>query len=130
MLARVRSLLLDPAYRSLRFHSALTLYLMIVVIGSIPGARADIGQVASGYVLHSTAYATIAWLLVTGTRGRLGLCATKAVLGVALMGALDETVQSFFPYRHADIHDWMVDCLAALAACALAGLLLPRAAQD
>jgi VanZ family protein len=126
----VHALLFAPAYRAVRLYSALSLYVLILVIGSIPGARADIGQLASGYVLHSTAYATIAWLLVTGTRGSLGLRIVQAVLGVALMGALDETVQSFFPYRHSDIRDWMVDCAAALVTCALASLVLPRTRQD
>jgi hypothetical protein len=125
-----RALLLAPAYRPLRFNGALGLYLLIIGIGSIPGARADIGQLASGYVLHSLAYATIAALLLTGTRGSVGVRACKAVLMVALLGALDETIQSFFPYRHADIHDWMVDCAAATVSCALAAAVLPRTRQD
>ena len=37
-----------------------------------------------------------------------------------LLGALDEFVQSFFPYRHAAVHDWVVDCTAA---CAIAAVL-------
>jgi VanZ family protein len=37
-------------------------------------------------------------------------------------------VQSFFPYRGADIRDWMVDCGAALVTCLLLSALLPKPA--
>jgi VanZ family protein len=36
-----------------------------------------------------------------------------------LMGALDEYVQSFFPYRHAAIGDWYVDVSAGIFMSAL-----------
>ncbi len=44
------------------------------------------------------------------------------------MGAIDESVQSFFPYRGAAVGDWMVDCSAALFVCAFLWMVLPRAA--
>jgi len=110
---------LTNRHARLRYWSAIVLYLMILVLGSIPNARADIGQVASGVVLHSCAYGGLAFLLFTGGRGSAVLRGIKAVLTVALMGALDETVQSFFPYRHAAVSDWLVDCSAALLASLL-----------
>ncbi|TFW16975.1 VanZ family protein [Massilia arenosa] len=126
MTAQIRALLLDPVHRQLRLRGAFLLFAIIVIGGSIPGARAEMGQVASGYVLHSTAYAVIAFLLVTGMQGLLGGRAVRAVLTVAAMGAVDEFVQSFFPYRHADVRDWMVDVTAALVASLLLYLLLPK----
>ncbi|HEX9172398.1 MAG TPA: VanZ family protein [Telluria sp.] len=120
-------LILDPKLRKLRCLCAVALYLAIVIMGSIPGARSQIGVYAPGVVLHSLAYATLAFLWFTGSSGSPAARAAKAMLAVAGMGALDELVQSFFPYRGADVGDWMVDCGAAAVTCALLWAFLPRA---
>lgn len=122
----LKQILLTSSHARLRYWSAIALYLLILVIGSIPGARQDIGQVATGLVLHSIAYAGLAFLVFTGSRGALSQRAAKAVLTIALMGALDEFVQSFFPYRHAGVSDWLVDCNAALLASAFMWALWSR----
>jgi VanZ family protein len=124
------SLLLHPTLRRLCLAAALLMYLAIITTGNIPGARADIGRYAPGPVLHSIAYAVLAGLWFIGSRGGAFARAGKAVLAVAAMGALDETIQSFFPYRGADVHDWMVDCAAAIAAAGLLCFLLPKAVLD
>jgi VanZ family protein len=120
------TLVLDPKLRSLRRACAVLIYLSILVAGSVPGARAHIGEYASGAVLHSTAYAVLAFLWFTGSAGSTTARAVKAVLAVALMGAGDEFVQSFFPYRGAAVGDWMVDCAAAIITSALLWVLLPK----
>jgi len=119
-------LVLDPKLRKLRCAVAVALYLTIVVAGSIPGARAEIGNYASGMVLHSLAYSTLAFLWFTGSAGPAPARAMKAVLAVAAMGAGDEFIQSFFPYRGPDVRDWLVDCSAAIATCAVLWALLPK----
>jgi len=120
--------LLDPRLNKLRHAAAIALFLAIVIAGSIPGARADIGEYASGVVLHSTAYAVLALLWFTGSRGSGANRAVATVLAIAVMGALDESVQSFFPYRGADVRDWMVDVSSALVVSAILWGLLPKAA--
>ncbi|TFW18410.1 VanZ family protein [Duganella callida] len=110
----IKQILLTSSFPRLRCGSAIVAYLLILILGSIPGARQDIGEVASGLILHSCAYAGLAFLMFTGSRGTLAVRALTAVLTIALMGALDEYVQSFFPYRHGDVRDWMVDCTAAI----------------
>lgn len=125
MTALLSYLILDTRLRALRLYTGLAMYVAIIVLGSIPGARADIGHYAPGFVLHSIAYAIITFLLFTGTQGTPRARAIKAVLGVAAMGALDECVQSFFPYRSADVRDWMVDCCAAITMGALLWAFLP-----
>ena len=120
-------LLLDARLRTLRRAGAIVLFLAIVVAGSIPGARADIGHYASGVVLHSLAYATLALLWYTGSRGSAAARSLAAVATIAAMGAIDELVQGFFPYRGADVHDWLVDCCAAIVTCAILSLVLPKA---
>lgn len=115
MLKFLHLLLLTTAYARLRYWGAMALFALIVIIGSIPGARADAAEVASGVVLHSCAYAVLTFLVFTGSSGTAAQRASKAVLTIAAMGAFDEVVQSFLPYRHGAIGDWLVDCTSAIA---------------
>jgi VanZ family protein len=119
-------LVLDPRLRKLRLTCAVLMYLTIVVAGSMPGARAEIGHFAPGVVLHSLAYAVLAFLWYTGSDGSARTKAVKAVLAVAIMGAFDEFVQSFFPYRRAAVSDWLVDCAAAMITATLLWAWLRR----
>ncbi len=128
MSALLSLLVLDPKLRKLRYGCALLIYTAILVMGSIPGARAEIGHFATGVVLHSLAYAVLTFLVFTGSAGSARSRALKAVLTVALMGAGDELLQSFFPYRGAAVSDWLVDCNAAIVTSALLWALLPKAA--
>jgi|SRR5450830_1628121 len=132
MLALLRLLFVDPPLARLRLRCAVVLYLAILVLGSIPGARADIGQVASGWVLHSAAYAGLTLLIFGGVDARSGRGARAliAFASIAAMGALDETVQSFFPYRGAAVGDWLIDCAAACVSASLLYLLWPRLARS
>lgn len=107
------SLLSDPKYRIALRSVALALFAGVLVAGSIPGARAEVGVYASGLVLHGLTYALLASLWFLGSTGKPAVRALKAVLAVALMGACDEFVQSFLPYRSGDIRDWLIDVSAA-----------------
>jgi VanZ family protein len=128
---KMRSLLnrfiFDPQYRKLEFRSAFLLYLMVLVFGSIPGARVEIGQFASGMVLHGLTYALITLLLFNGGNGDRWHKAWKSFLIVVAMGALDEFVQSFFPYRTASVTDWFVDISAAFFTLVLLWFFWPKA---
>ena len=120
------TLVLDERLRRRRFYSAFLMFAGIIVMGSIPGARAEIGQYGSGVVLHSIAYASLTFLLYTGTSGSRMQRAIRAALTVALMGALDEFVQSFLSYRQGSLHDWLVDCCASLITAALLWRFMPE----
>jgi hypothetical protein len=126
MTAMLSQLLMHPRLRFACITCAILMYLMIVVAGNIPGARADIGRFAPGVVLHSMAYAVLACLCFLGSTGSAAARAVKAVLAVALMGAGDEFIQSFFPYRGADVRDWAVDCTAAVLAVLALCAVLPK----
>ena len=69
MPALLSLLVLDPKLRKLRYGCALLIYAAILVLGSIPGARAEIGHYATGVVLHSLAYAVLTFLVFTGSGG-------------------------------------------------------------
>jgi hypothetical protein len=122
-------LVLDPKLRRLRLGCALLGYAAILVMGSIPGARAGIGQFASGVLLHTLAYSILTFLVYTGSAGSNRTRAVKAVLAIVLMGAGDELLQSFFPYRGAAVADWLVDCNAAIVTAALLWAWLPKPAK-
>lgn len=126
MRSLLQQVVLTSVHANLRYRTALVLYLMILVLGSIPGARSDIGAVAPGVVLHSCAYAGLTFLLFTGSSGSAALRAIKAVLTVMAMGAFDELVQSFLPYRHGAVSDWAVDTAAAMVTASVMWLLWSR----
>lgn len=125
MSALLSLLFLDAKFQRLRYSAAFVLYAIIVTMGAIPGARAEIGTYASGIVLHSLAYGGIAFLLYTGSSGSAPARALKSVLAVAAMGALDELIQSFLPYRRGAVGDWLVDCNAAIIVAGLLWAFLP-----
>ena len=54
----------------------------------------------------------------------------NVMLAIAAMGAGDEFIQGFFPYRGASVHDWAVDVSAAIVAGSVLALLTSRAAVD
>jgi hypothetical protein len=114
MLNFIVRLLTEERYRRWRFSFSFILYFLMIGVGSIPDARQDIGEVASGFVLHALAYGTITFFLFTGLDFALLRRALCTFLIVALMGALDEVIQSFFPYRRGAIQDWYVDVSACI----------------
>jgi VanZ family protein len=116
MLKFLHALFLTDSHARLRLWTAYLLFLATVIIGSIPGARAQAAQLAEGVVLHSCGYSLLTFLLFTGHAGNAAQRAVKAVLVIAVMGAIDEFVQTFFPYRHGSIQDWEVDMVAAVVA--------------
>jgi VanZ family protein len=116
----------EPRHRRAMHAVALLIFTCIVIAGSVPGARAEVGEFASGLVLHSLAYAALATLWFLGSTGSGLQRALKAVLAIALMGAFDESVQHFLPYRSGTVHDWLVDVSAATVAAIILTALLAR----
>lgn len=123
---QVFAFLVDAQFQKLRFRSAIAVYIAVLVLGLVPGARAEAGELAPGLVLHFVTYACIAFLLFTGVNGGVTGRALKTVILVATMGALDEYMQSFFPYRRAAVIDWCIDVSAGLFMAALLCIMLPK----
>jgi VanZ family protein len=103
-----------PSLQKQRYRCAIALYLVILALGSVPGARQDIGEYAPGILLHFAAYAGLTLLLFGGSDGTRLQRGIKSVATIMAMGALDELVQSFLPYRHGAVSDWLIDCSAAI----------------
>ena len=123
-------LVLDERLRRRRLHLAFLLFAAILVVGSIPGARKEIGLVASGLILHSVAYASLTFLLFTGLSGGRSRRATFALFIAISMGAVDETLQSALPYRVGSFSDLLVDTIAACLTASLLWALLPAPVRD
>ena len=122
------TLLLTKQFQKQRYVCAIASYGLIIILGSIPGARAEVGEYASGLILHSIAYAVLTFLLFSGTAGAPFQRGVKSVLTVMTMGAFDEFVQSFFPYRGAAFSDWLIDCGAAIVTSITLWALWPKTA--
>lgn len=116
-------LIFNPRYRRLRLAAALTVYAAVLIFGSVPGARQEIGRLAPGLVLHFLTYAFITGMLFGGWRRITYWSAVASLLIVSAMGSLDEFVQSFFTYRTATVADWGIDTVAGLSTLALLWLI-------
>jgi len=127
MRALFSAALFDATYQKARYRTAFGLYLFALIVGSIPGARADMGKYASGLVLHTSGYAILTVLLFSGRPGTPFGRAVSAVLTVMLMGAVDEKIQTYFPYRHGSVLDWLVDCGAAVLTALVLWAFWPKA---
>jgi VanZ family protein len=132
-------------YKNLRLFSAFLLYFLVLALGSIPGARQsvgevasrliflilgslpgvqdDVGEISSGLVLHALTYSMITFLLFTGYAGEPSRKAIQTFMTVASMGALDEFIQSFLSYRTGAVSDWMVDVTAGFLTVSLLVIL-------
>jgi VanZ family protein len=65
-------------------------------------------------------------LIFGALRGRPVSRGVRAVLTVALLGAVDEAIQALLPYRHANWDDWKFDLMAAVVCAGLLIVLLLR----
>ncbi len=77
-----------------------------------PGFAERIVDATWDKAVHATVYGGIAFLLWVGFAGR-GPILIWAL--VALVGAVDETIQIFTPGRDPDLHDFYADALGAMA---------------
>jgi VanZ family protein len=112
--------------RHWRMAAALFFTLMIA-IGAIPGEARTLSAMIDDKLLHFAAYGFQSALVFKSLGGGLRGRAFRTLLLIAALGALDEFLQGFMPYRNADIADWLFDVLAASWAIAL--LLVLRAAR-
>lgn len=85
-------------------------FLVLVTVGNLPGLAADMSDTFGDKRLHLAAYAILTALIYLSANRRPAL---TAMLAVTALGALDESIQSLFPYRQAELLDLLADILAA-----------------
>lgn len=103
--------------------TACAFFALMVAIGAIPGEATALSAKVPDKLLHFTAYAGLSGLIYGDLAGGMASRALRTLLLIALLGGLDEVMQSFMPYRSADLADWTFDMLAALSSVLLLPLL-------
>ena len=106
-----------PAWRRALIPLATLLYLTMLVLGATLTVLPDPLQQSNDKLLHLLAYGGLAGLLFLGLqRPTLQRCGI-VILTIAVLGGVDEAIQSLFPHRHSDVMDWLADVAAACGAC-------------
>lgn len=112
-----------PRWRQWLPPLALLLYGLILTLGNMRGMDEQLLPDASDKLIHGLAYGGLAALLFVGLRAPASQRALQIVALIAVLGAIDEFIQSFMPHRDADILDWTADVLGAAAVCAVLALI-------
>ncbi|MFZ6750056.1 VanZ family protein [Undibacterium sp. Ren11W] len=102
MLSYRRSLLLGAIF-----------FAVMVAIGAIPGEATALSARIPDKLLHFVAYSFLTGCIFGSLVGSLWSRSWRSIVYVGMLGALDENIQRFMPYRSCDIADWAFDILAA-----------------
>ena len=100
-------------------------FLLMVGLGSIPGEANALSDRYGDKLLHTLAYGFMAGLCFRALVATPLLRALLTVVAIALLGMIDEAIQSLLPYRNASLADWCFDIGSAAIVAALL-LLLDR----
>lgn len=85
-------------------------FLVLITVGNLPGLAAEMSDAFGDKRLHLAAYSLLAGLVYASVNRRPALV---AMLTVAILGMVDESIQSLFPYREAELLDLLADISAA-----------------
>lgn len=99
-----------PGLARLCLPTAGLFFLVMVSVGNLPGLASDMSDAFGDKRLHLAAYGFLAALIYLSVNRRPILA---ALFSVAVLGTLDEGIQSLFPYRQAELLDLLADILAA-----------------
>ena len=94
-------------------------FALLLSIGSVPGYAKAASAMIDHRILHFVAYGFLSALIYGCMSGVPARRAKYTLLVIAVLGALDETIQSFLPYRNGAFSDWVSDMLAALSCVAV-----------
>ncbi|SIT28634.1 VanZ family protein [Achromobacter sp. MFA1 R4] len=89
---------------------AAVFFIVLITVGNLPGLAADMSDAFGDKRLHLAAYAFLTGLIYVSVNRRPALV---AMLAVTTLGVVDETIQSLFPYREAELLDLLADISAA-----------------
>lgn len=99
-----------PGMARICLPAAALFFAVLVTVGNMPGLAADMSDAFGDKRLHLAAYALLTALIYLSVNRRPALV---AMLAATALGAVDESIQSFFPYRQADLLDLLADISAA-----------------
>lgn len=104
---------------------AFVFFALMIGLGAIPGKANALSAVVYDKFLHILAYSFLSVLVFAGMPGTRRARACRTLILIGLLGALDETIQGFMSYRHANLGDWETDMLAAMLCVGLLMFLHP-----
>jgi VanZ family protein len=107
----------------------LTFFIIMLAAGAIPGSANALSDRFGDKLLHLLAYGFMAALCFQSLRGRRLIQSITSLLIIALLGLIDELVQSLLPYRNASLIDWCFDIAAAIAVITFMNLFAPTATK-
>lgn len=111
------------------FCAASGVFIVLIALGSLPGTADALSQRFGDKLLHTLAYSVMAALYFFSYSGSKLARSIATITSIALLGALDETVQIFLPYRNSSLADWCFDIAAALIVVTLLVSLSGRAGK-
>ena len=91
----------------------LSFFGVMVALGAIPGSASALSSGVGDKPLHLLAYGFMSFLCFRSIRGSRCVQSVISLLMMALLGLLDESLQSLLPYRNASLVDWCFDMAAA-----------------
>lgn len=100
-------------------------FLLMVTLGSIPGEANALSDRFGDKRLHLLAYGLMTLLCHQALAMKPLPRALLSLAAIALLGSVDEAIQSLLPYRNASIADWCFDIGSAVVVTATL-LLLDR----
>lgn len=100
--------------RAFPFFLLIVFFSLMMTIGSLPGEANALSAHFGDKPLHLAAYVIMCVLTHRSIASTRGVRAISSLIFVALLGLLDEAIQSFLPYRNASLLDWCFDMGAAL----------------
>ena len=85
----------------------------MVALGAIPGSASALSSGIGDKTLHLLAYGFMSFLCFRSIKGSRCGQSVISLLIMALLGLLDESLQSLLPFRNASLLDWCFDMAAA-----------------
>ena len=107
----------------------LAFFIIMLALGAIPGNADALSDRFGDKPLHVLAYGFMAALCLQSLQGRRLTQSLLSVLIIALLGLIDELVQSLLPYRNASLLDWCFDIAAAITVIVFMNLFAPAATK-
>ncbi|HJV72917.1 MAG TPA: VanZ family protein [Noviherbaspirillum sp.] len=99
--------------------AAIIFFVLMVILGAIPGEAHALSEVVYDKLLHFLAYSVLSGLIYASIIASPVSRALLTVLAVGSLGALDEAIQTLMPYRDANWMDWKADMMASLSCVTL-----------
>lgn len=100
-------------WRPARMLVLLILFGVMIVLGAIPGSAHALSSGVGDKTLHLLAYAFMTALCFRALKGTRLAQSLISLLIMAVLGLIDESLQSLLPYRNASLLDWCFDMAAA-----------------